>query len=79
MKGSKEKVPSEGFGIPPVARWRAGWFSASGRGKPKVRRGGEKVSAGKRVPLAFRNNGGFARCPLFERQENCGQNLTRGS
>lgn len=34
MKGSKEKVPSEGFGIPPVARWRAGWFSASGRGKP---------------------------------------------
>lgn len=72
MKGSKEKVPPDGFGIPRVARWRAGTFSASGRGKPKVRRGGEKIFAGKRVPLAFRNNGELARCPLFERQEKCG-------
>lgn len=79
MKGSKEKVPSEGFGIGPVARWRAGWFSALGRGKPKVRRGGEKIFAGKRVPLAFRNNGELARCPLFEKQEKRGQNLTQGS
>lgn len=58
MKGSKEKVPPEGFGIPPVARWRAGWFSSSGRGKPKIRRVGEKIFVGKRVPLAFRSNRG---------------------
>lgn len=72
MKGSRKRRVH-----PRASEWSAAsgqvesrvLFCFGRRGKPKAMRGSEKILAGKRVPLAFRNDGELARCPLFERQE----------
>lgn len=78
MKGSKEKVPPEGFGIPPVARWRAGWFLLREEGN--LRLGGvvRRYLLGRRPPLLSEITGSWPVVLYLRGKRNVGRLLPEG-